>query len=331
MRIDCHVHMVGNGLNGSGCRLFLRKALRKLMGRIMIQQLGMPGSILEGNLEEVYLQRLLEWRRGSSLTHVVLLAQDWVRDANGSPIEQESALYVPNDVVLKIGEQHPDILPACSIHPARPDALDELERCHARGAVMMKCLPLHHRIDPREKRFEPFWRKMADLKMLLLAHTGGELSLPNNAPALADPRILIPVLDQGVTVIAAHAGSSAHYFDANYITATADLLRKYPNLYVDNSGMNTPIRSRHLKRMAGSEFAGRTIFGTDLPIAISPLWVRLRGWISHAGYKRAKSQANPIERDIIIKQELGFPDESLTLLGTLLRKSASVTETASPR
>lgn len=322
MRIDCHVHMVGNGLNGSGCRLFLRKTLRKLMARIMVRQLALPGSILEGNLEDAYLQRVLEWRRGSSLTHIVLLAQDWVRDAGGAPIEKESALYVPNDFVLRIGEEHSDILPACSIHPARRDAIDELERCHARGAVMMKCLPLHHRIDPREKRFEGFWRKMAELKMPLLAHTGGELSLPNNAPELADPRILVPILDQGVTVIAAHAGSSAHYFDSDYMTEIAKLLRKYPNLYVDNSGMNTPIRSRHLKRMLEPEFAGRVVFGSDLPIAISPLWVWMRGWISHAGYRRAKSQANPLGRDVIIKEELGFPADTLTILARLLGKSA---------
>src|SRR5437868_906960 len=176
MRIHCHVHMVGNGLNGSVCRLFLRKSLRKIMARIMIRGLGFPASILEGNLEETYLNRVLEWQRASSLTHVVLLAQDWVRDATGAPLEQESALYVPNDLVLKIGEQHPSILPACSIHPARPDAIDELVQCHQRGAVVMKCLPLHHRIDPREKRFAPFWAKMAELKMPLLAQTGGELS-----------------------------------------------------------------------------------------------------------------------------------------------------------
>src|SRR3954463_4741714 len=319
MRIDCHVHMVGNGVNGSGCRLFLRKALRKLMGRFMVRALGFPVSILEGNLEEAYLNRVVEWTRASSLTHTVLLAQDWVRDASGNPIELESALYVPNRVVFDIAQQHSCILAACSIHPARADALDELQMCGERGAVMMKCLPLHHRIDPREKRFEPFWRKMAELKMPLLAHTGGELSLPNNAPELADPRILIPVLEQGVTVIAAHGGSSAHYFDTNYMTEAAELLRKYPNLYVDNSGMNTPIRARHFKRFLGEEFSGRTVHGSDLPIAISPLWVRLRGLISREGYATARAEKNLLERDVLIKKALGFPDETFTLLGELLR------------
>jgi predicted TIM-barrel fold metal-dependent hydrolase len=313
--------MVGNGVNGSGCRLFLRKALRKLMGRFMVRELGFPVSILEGNLEEAYLNRVLAWTRSSSLTHTVLLAQDWVRDTNGNPLELESALYVPNRVVLDIAQQHSCILAACSIHPARPDALDELQICHERGAVMMKCLPLHHRIDPREKRFERFWRKMAELKMLLLAHTGGELSLPNNAPELADPRILIPVLEHGVTVLAAHAGTSGHYFDTNYMSETTELLRKYPNLYVDNSGLNTPIRSRHFKRFLGGEFTGRILHGSDLPIGISALWVRLRGLISHSDYQRARAEKNLLERDVLIKKALGFRDETFTLLGQLLQSS----------
>ena len=162
MRIDCHVHMVGNGFNGSGCRLMLRQSLRKLMARLMVRGLGFSASILEGNLEDAYLQRILEWRRASSLTHIVLLAQDWVRDRGGAPIESDSALYVPNDFVLDIAQANPSVLPACSIHPARPDAIDELVKCHERGAVMMKCLPLHHRIDSREERFKPFWRKLAE-------------------------------------------------------------------------------------------------------------------------------------------------------------------------
>ena len=45
----------------------------------------------------------------------------------------------------------------------------------------------------------------------------------------------------------------------------------------------------------------------------------MRGWISRAGYRRAKAEKNPLERDLIIKQELGFPDDTLTRLGGLLR------------
>lgn len=299
------------------------------MARIMIRELRLPPSVLDGNLEEAYIAKVLESTRASSLSHVVLLAQDWVRDANGAPVESESALYVPNEVVLKIAAENSCILPACSIHPARADALDELQMCHGRGAVMMKCLPLHHRIDPRDKRFEPFWRKMADLKMPLLAHTGGELSLPNNAPELADPRILIPVLEQGVKVIAAHAGTSGHYCDTNYMAECAEMLPKYPNLYVDNSGMNTPIRSRHFKRLLGEEFRGRILHGSDLPIGISSLWVRWRGLITGAAHQSCRAEQNLLERDVQIKKALGFGDETFTLLGQLLNLRVRADKAAS--
>src|SRR4051812_2447714 len=102
LRIDGHVHMVGNGSNGSGCRLQLRGGLRRLMARSMMRELRLPASALTGNLEDLYLQRLLEWIRASSLSHVALLAQDWVRDARGNPLESQTALYVPNEYVLGI-------------------------------------------------------------------------------------------------------------------------------------------------------------------------------------------------------------------------------------
>jgi len=160
---------------------------------------------------------------------------------------------------------------------------------------------------------------MAEYQMPLLSHTGGELSLPVNAKELADPRCLLPALDEGVTVIAAHAGSSSHYFDTNFMRETAALIRSHSNLYVDNSGMNTPIRSRHFRTLLSDEFAGRVIHGSDLPISISPLWVRLRGMITKEDYLKCRNERNIIQRDVEIKNALGFPPDALTLLSRLLK------------
>jgi hypothetical protein len=166
-----------------------------------------------------------------------------------------------------------------------------------------------------------------ELGMPLLAHTGGELSLPTTEAGLADPWILVPVLEEGVTVIAAHAGTSSQYFDRNFMTETAELLRRFPNLFVDNSGMNTPIRSRHFKRFLGEEFRGRIVHGSDLPIAISALWARLRGMISGADYRAAKGEKNLLERDVLIKKALGIEEETFGLLGKLLRRSGDESKT----
>src|SRR5438876_8857152 len=126
--VDMHGHVVGNGASGSGCWLRVR-GWRRPLAALMLRDVGLPRQALKGDLEGFYLARLLEQVRSSSLGAVVILAQDLVYDEQGRPIENAGSFYVPNDHVLKLAKQHPEFLPAISIHPARPDALEELERC----------------------------------------------------------------------------------------------------------------------------------------------------------------------------------------------------------
>ena len=68
----------------------------------------------------------------------------------------QETLFVPNDYVIQLAHDHEEFIPAVSIHPARPDAIDELERCLEGGAAMMKCLPNCQNIDCSDDRFRPF-------------------------------------------------------------------------------------------------------------------------------------------------------------------------------
>src|ERR1051326_1517533 len=138
--IDMHVHVVGNGSGNSGCWLRVRGWHRPIAA-MMLKHIGLPFGALKGDLESLYVQRLLELVRGSSLGGIVILAQDEVYDRDGKEMEGVGSFYVPNEYVLQLARRHSEFLPAVSIHPARPDALEELERCLAGGAVMMKCLP----------------------------------------------------------------------------------------------------------------------------------------------------------------------------------------------
>lgn len=135
-----HVHMVGNGFAGSGGWLHLRGWHRALAG-FMLRQLGMPASALEGDLENFYAEHLLRLIAESSLDAVVLLAHEQVYAPDGTLRYDLGSMFVPNDVVLDLSSRNPQFLAGVSIHPARPDALDELDRCIAHGAVLMKCLP----------------------------------------------------------------------------------------------------------------------------------------------------------------------------------------------
>jgi hypothetical protein len=66
LRIDMHVHMVGNGVAGSGGWLRLSGWHRWLAG-FMLRQLGVPASALEGDLESIYAEHLRKLVRDSSM------------------------------------------------------------------------------------------------------------------------------------------------------------------------------------------------------------------------------------------------------------------------
>jgi len=318
VRIDMHVHMVGNGVGGSGRWLGL-KGWHRALASFMLRQLGMPPSALAGNLEKIYAEHLLELVRASSLDAVVLLAHERVHDPDGTPRNDLGSMFVPNDVVLDLAQRHPEFLAGVSIHPARRDALDELDRCVARGAVLMKCLPNCQNIDPFDRRYLPFWRKMADARLPLLAHTGGERAVPIVNKRFADPKLLRTPLECGVMVIAAHCGTSSGAFDRDYFDDWAAMLREFSNFYGDISAMVSLNRCRHLKDCRRPEIEPRILHGSDFPVPVLGHRLRLNGSLDHESFHRIQKIDNPLERDFRFKRALGFSDEVFTRAENLLR------------
>ena len=317
-RIDMHVHMVGNGVAGSGGWLRLTGWHRWLAG-FMLRQLGVPGSALEGDLEGIYAEILVKLVRESSMDAVVLLAHERVHDPDGTPREDLGSMFVPNDVVLGLAKQVPEFLPGVSIHPARRDALDELERCLEAGAVLMKCLPNCQNIDFSDRRYRPFWERMAESGLPLLAHTGGEHTVPVINAALADPRLLRFPLECGVTVIAAHCATKSGALDPDHFEAWAAMLREFPNLYGDISAMISLNRCGHLRDCLRDGIASRILHGSDFPVPVLGHRLWMQGWIDRATLRRCQKIPNSLERDWQFKLALGFPEEIATRPAKLLR------------
>ena len=115
----------------------MRTWQRPLAG-LMLRQVGLTSESIRGDLDRLYVERLLNLVRESSLAAVVILAQEMVYDNHGQALPREGAFYVPNEYVLNLSRKHPELMPGVSIHSARRDALEELERCLAGGAVLMK-------------------------------------------------------------------------------------------------------------------------------------------------------------------------------------------------
>ena len=159
---------------------------------------------------------------------------------------------------------------------------------------------------------------MSDAGMVLLSHTGGEQSVPVANRAYQNPEILRLPLECGVKVVAAHSATSSGFWDTDYTEVFRQMLREHSNLYGDNSALNSPFRSRHLRTNLEPEIASRVVHGSDLPIPISGLWGALRGVVPWRAYREAHRDKNLLARDYLLKRAMGYPERSFTLGGELL-------------
>ena len=77
MPIEMHVHVVGNGAGGTGCWLRVR-GWRRGMAGLLMRHIGLPLGALHGDLDWLYVERLLE--------------QVWGYDFNGDTRAVDSAI-----------------------------------------------------------------------------------------------------------------------------------------------------------------------------------------------------------------------------------------------
>src|SRR6187402_597849 len=94
-RLDCHVHLVGNGQKGSGCWIKMH-GWHRMMGLMMSRMIGLPVGFQHDDFDEVYVQMLSRLVRESSFAHVLLLAQEEVYNDDGTKRDFGS-FHVPNN------------------------------------------------------------------------------------------------------------------------------------------------------------------------------------------------------------------------------------------
>jgi len=318
IRYDCHVHLVGNGQDGSGCWLRIEGLWLRVLSEVMRKAVGMPLPLMHKDFDVKYVEALRELVRGSYVDKALLLAQDEVYDEEGNKMNFGS-FHVPKDYLFKVCRENPEFVPAVSIHPGRKDALAELDRCLASGARALKLLPNCQNVNCSLPRYDEFWRRMASAGLPFLCHTGGEMTVPVLHRSYQDPRVLRRPLELGVKVIAAHSAGNSHFFDQNYFGELIKLMDEFPGLYADTSALNSPIRSGVLKQVKQSGRLGRFLHGSDYPVPVGANWVWLRGLITRAQASEAGKIPNLIERDAFLKRAMGFDDGHFTRLGEVLR------------
>jgi uncharacterized protein len=301
--------VLGNGKSGSGCRFSLRWWQAPFI-QLMAQHIGLQVSRQDPELDRLFVERLRAWVRESSIYQAVILACDDVYDADGTQHPGLSGLFVPNDYVLALARRFPEFLPGVSIHPARKDALDELERCAQGGAVLLKLLPCVQVVECSNSRYKPFWERLARLGLPLLAHTGGEFSLPTYRYDLQSVETLRLPLECGATVIAAHCGAPALPWHRDYFDQFDKMRRVFPNLFGDISALSQATHLRTLARLRAD--SRQVLYGSDYPVVTSIFWSWAKGWVSRSEFKRLCSIQNPLEKKLRLTKALGFPDRIFT-------------------
>jgi len=318
VKIDGHVHFVGDGSNGSGCWLRSHTLLDRIMEPVVKAQAGIFQSSQKLGVDQAYEEKLIELITQSSLDAVLLLAMDYPYSEDGDCLQAKAKFYVPNDHILSLAQADPQLIPACSIHPARTDAIEELERCADAGAKVLKLLPNCHNVNCSDPRYRPFWEKLAGYNMPFLAHTGGEFSVPVLNASYADPRILRLPLSCGVKVIAAHGAGRSGLCDPDYTRDLLKMMDEFPNLFTDNSALASPNRWRTIKPLLDPKVQARVTHGSDFPIPSGGLGPWMGGLLKTGDYMTSRKINNPLERDVFIKQAVGFEENTFSRLAELI-------------
>ncbi len=329
MKIDCHVHLyarsdTSGGYNRPG---FVREQIMQIIAR----RFGIDKRAGDEEAERIYLRYLAESVANAEIDRAVLLAFDQIYQQDGT-LDDRSRFYVPNAYAARACAQYPDrFWLGASVHPHRTDALEALDRVKEAGAVLVKLLPNSQGFDPADASLVPYYRKLAELRLPLLAHCGYEHAIPVLDQSLGDPARLRLALDEGVTVIVAHAGTAGRFHRHETFGAFLRLLNDHPNCYGDTSALANFWRSHYLKALLDPERLekrygvvlenpfDRLIHGSDFPAPVTPLAFGVK----KASQIRASVEDpnNVLQLDIASKRAMGVPDACMERGGELLRPS----------
>ncbi len=287
-----------------GHGLMSQKLLRSIPFRFMQWKFGLRGA--SAATEVALCEKLVKTiDETPKIDKAVVLAFDAVHDDAGRFDADNTHLYVTNSYVMEVVAKHPRTLFGASVHPYRKDALEELERCIKGGAVLLKWLPMVQGFNPADPRCFPFYEMLAHYKLPLLSHTGAENSLPVLDYSTADPKLLIPALDRGVTVIAAHCGTRLWPSEPDFLPDFIRMAKEYEHLYGDTAALNLPMRWKAFDAIFEDEtLRSKIVHGSDWPIVP----VAYVGRLGVGESLQLMAESNWLKRDVLIKHRLGFDD-----------------------
>ena len=282
----------------------------------------------EGKVDEDFVTRLLQCLDVfPSGAKVMLLAFDFHYDEQGERQEDLSAFFIPNRYAATLAQRFPDRLEwICSVHPYRPDAIDELHWSARQGARAVKWLPSAMGMDPASPKCDRFYQALVSLNLPLLTHGGEEKAVHGGSLSeLNNPLRFRRPLDQGVRVIIAHCASLGEDIDIDRgpngpRVEGFELFQRLMNepryegrLFGDISAVTQANRTESILTtlIRRVEWHPRLINGSDYPLpGVMPLF-SVRRFVNQSFLTDSQAQVlseirpyNPLLFDFVLKRSL---------------------------
>ena len=310
--LDMHVHTAGLGLHGS--EAFINEAMRSSYKfPVYLFALGVSMEEIESQGDVVVLRNISrQVSESRRVARAVVLAMDGVIDGRGELDVDQTQIYVPNSFLMRELPQFGNLAFGASVNPYRIDALERLDQVADGGALLVKWIPNIMLIDPADTSIIPFYRKLVELDLPLLPHTGQERSFAHARDEFGDPERLALPLSLGVRVMAAHIGSTGASEGISNFERLTGMIDKFPSLAVGISSLTQVNRRNTLvDALQRQQLTDRMHYGTDWPLQFFPL-VSPLFHLNHISWREARSIVaidNAWDRDVALKEALGVPSE----------------------
>lgn len=237
--VDQHVHLVGLGAGGTGIEVNHRMRMWwKHLGKYNRFNVYKSASGIkhEATADSEYVSRLVDLLTNmyqEKPMKAYVFAFDRHYNEDGTPNEEHTEFYVPNEYAYKIAMEHKEFLtPVISVHPYRKDAIVELEKWAKKGVKFVKWLPNAMGMDPAKESNKEFYKTMKKYNMTLISHAGEEKAVEGEKyQELGNPLKLRLPLDLGLKVVIAHMASRGPCLDYDNNNAKIDCSKLFWRLF----------------------------------------------------------------------------------------------------
>ena len=168
-------------------------------------------------------------------------------------IEKTVLCHEDNQVTLDMMRKYPGrIIGAVYVNPLNQSTVDSMENYFEKGFKAVKLNPLRHAYCADSEALDPVLHKAEKAGVPVCIHSGHPpYSLPWQIGLLAERH-------PDVKVMMIHMGHG----HGVYIDAALKMARRYPNIFLEMSGMPMPSKIREAYETVGND---RIMFGTDTP------------------------------------------------------------------